>query len=328
MIEPFDKPPDIDPVLRQAIGWLVRLKSGEATAADAEEFMRWRSQSADHEAAVRRAVKLWRMSEKTLSGLARQEAERSGVSALPFLSRRSTRRAFLGGAIAAAAAGYFVVRPPLGLWPSLEELSADYRTGKGEQLKVALASGVSLELGTLTSVAVETTGSRTKIELIGGEAAINASTPPGQEVVLFAGQGLVTATQADFDARCIDDLVSVTCAAGAVDVRFGGSQARLHAGQRISYSTEGLNAAVNVDAAQATLWRQGVLIFKDEPLSDVVKEINRYRPGRIFITNSALGARIVNGTFHREQLGNFLLQVRHLFGAKVTELPGGVTLLS
>ncbi|MTD92729.1 DUF4880 domain-containing protein [Hyphomicrobium sp. xq] len=327
-MEPFDKPPDIDPLLRQAIAWLVRLKSGDATTADAAEFTRWRSQSAEHADAVRRAAKLWRMSERAAANLASEGATPSTSTVVPLWQRRSTRRAFLGGAMAAAAAGYFIARPPLKLWPSLEELSADYRTGKGEQLKVALGSGVSLELGTLTSIAVDSTASAMKVELIDGEAAINASTAPGQELVVFAARGLVIATQADFDARCIDDVVSVTCAAGAVEIRFGDSRAHLHAGQRVSYLGDGLNAVVDVDAAQATSWRQGVLIFKDEPLSDVVKEINRYRAGRIIITNGDLSARIVNGTFHRAQLDNFLTQVKQLFGAKVTELPGGVTLLS
>ncbi len=56
----------------------------------------------------------------------------------------------LGGAIAAAA-GYLVIRPPLDMWPSIEELSADYRTGEGEQRKVMLAPDISVELNTQTS---------------------------------------------------------------------------------------------------------------------------------------------------------------------------------
>jgi transmembrane sensor len=327
-MEPSEKPPEVDPLLRQAIGWLVRLNSGEATTADAAEFTRWRGQSAEHESAVRRAVELWRLSKRAAAGLPEEGAGSGSSLAIGLLGHRSTRRAFLGAAIAAGAAGYFVARPPLGLWPSLAEMSSDYRTGKGEQLKVALGPGISLELGTLTSIAVDATASATKIELIDGQAAINASTAPGHELIVIAAGGQVIATRADFDTRCIDDAVSVTCAAGIVDVGFGASKVQLRAGQQIAYSGSGLGAVTNIDAAQATSWRQGVLIFKDEPLNEVIKEINRYRAGRIFITNSNLGARIVNGTFHCAQLANFVSQVKQLFGAKVIELPGGVTLLS
>jgi transmembrane sensor len=38
----------------------VRLKSGEATLADAEQLMDWRGRSAAHELAYRDAVKCWR----------------------------------------------------------------------------------------------------------------------------------------------------------------------------------------------------------------------------------------------------------------------------
>jgi transmembrane sensor len=64
------------------------------------------------------------------------------------------------------------------------------------------------------------------------------------------------------------------------------------------------------------------------PLVDVIEEVNRYRPGRIVVTNSELGRRVVNGTFRRDQLETFIAQVQRLFGAKVTTLPAGLLLLS
>lgn len=63
------------------------------------------------------------------------------------------------------------------------------------------------------------------------------------------------------------------------------------------------------------------------PLQKVVDEINRYRPGRIIITNSELGRRIVTGSFRQDQLGGFVAQVQQLFGAKAVSLPGGLMLL-
>ena len=49
-------------------------------------------------------------------------------------------RLLVGGAVAAAAAGYMIVRPPFGLWPPLQELAADYRTKKGEQRTISVVS--------------------------------------------------------------------------------------------------------------------------------------------------------------------------------------------
>ena len=45
---------------REAIAWLLRLASGEATVEDAEAFKCWHAQSPDHATAWSDAVRLWR----------------------------------------------------------------------------------------------------------------------------------------------------------------------------------------------------------------------------------------------------------------------------
>lgn len=50
----------LDPLVREALSWIMRLKSGEATIADAEQLMDWRGKSSAHEHAFRDAVKCWR----------------------------------------------------------------------------------------------------------------------------------------------------------------------------------------------------------------------------------------------------------------------------
>jgi transmembrane sensor len=49
----------LDPLLRDALAWVVLLKSGEATVADAEQLIDWRTRSPAHERAFRDAVKCW-----------------------------------------------------------------------------------------------------------------------------------------------------------------------------------------------------------------------------------------------------------------------------
>lgn len=329
MKEPLDETPGLDPLTRQAIRWLVRLRSGEATASDAVEFRQWRSQSPEHEAALKQAVSLWKSFETA--------AERSPTNAddvspsLLFFSRPSTRRALIGGALAAGTAAYLLAEPPLHMWPSLQELSADYRTGKGEQLKVALGPNVSLQLGVQTSIGVVSSPDTTRVELIDGEAAVTTGAGSRGHFIILAAGALITANQADFDARCIEGVATVTCVSGSVSIERGGSKVELGPAQRTTFTkatNAGLGPAEEVDVSKATAWRSGVLIFTDRPLGEVVDEINRYRPGHIFVTNAKLRRRIVNGTFHREQLDSFVGQVEQLFGAKATVLPGGVTLLS
>jgi transmembrane sensor len=54
--ERIDRLNRLDPLIRDALAWVVRLKSGEATLADAERLVDWRAQSPAHERAFRDAV--------------------------------------------------------------------------------------------------------------------------------------------------------------------------------------------------------------------------------------------------------------------------------
>jgi transmembrane sensor len=323
---------ELDPLLDQALDWIVRLKTGEPTKDDVEAFQRWCNQSPAHQEAYRTAARVWRN-----AGIAAKELGTETSSVEIGRNRRAlagvhrSRRAVLGGSIAVAAAAslaYAIVDPPFGLWPSLQELSADYRTAKGERRRVDVASDVSVELNTQTSLAVRPAQNDTEVELISGEASVAANRPPSKPLVMIAAGGRITAAHADFNARCLDGVVSVVCLDGVVEIGRAGKTARVGKGEQVSYSSAGIEPLLAVDVEQVAAWQNGLLIFRDKPLGDVVDEVNRYRPGKIIITNSETRRRVVNGTFQIDKLDNFVPQVQQLFGARVTSLPGGIVLLS
>jgi transmembrane sensor len=322
----------MDPLMREAIAWVVRLRSGEATKAELAHLEAWRAQSSEHDDAFRQAALLWR----DLKAAANQVADQR--AATPFALRSLnpaqwsvSRRFFIGGAVAASAAAYFVYEPPMDLWPSLREFSADYRTGKGEKRDVTVAEGVTATLNTMTSVSVLSSSSADpRIELIAGEALVKAERRIGENPLIVRALGArLVATQASFQARCLDGRVSVTCLDGHVDVEYERSVVRLIGGRQVDVSSQtGLGLAFTAEPDVTTAWQHGLLIVRDRPLAAVVDEVNRYRTGRIIVTNAALGRRLMSGTFHIERLDNFPIQVRELFGAGVHNLPGGIVLLT
>lgn len=311
-----------DPLLDEALDWVVRLKTGAPTRADLDALKLWRERSEAHEQAFRSAARVYRNAKAASAEL----AEARAVNALQRSPRRLARRAVLAGGIAAVGA-YVMVRPPLGLWPSIEELSADYRTAKGERRRIAIAPDVSLELNTQTSVALRSAPDETRLELISGEAWVAAKTS-SKPLVMLAGEGTIVAAQASFDARCFGRTVTVACLDGSISVAHDGKSVQLLPTQEVTYTEAGLQPSVQVDLAQVSAWQAGLLIFRDRPLTSVVDEINRYRSGQIIITNTELRRRLVNGTFQLDKLDNFVAQVEQLFGAKITRLPGGVVIMS
>ncbi|OPF91399.1 DUF4880 domain-containing protein [Rhodopseudomonas palustris] len=321
--------PEFDAVQRQALAWVIRLHSGEATSDDAAALALWRKRSAEHEAAFREAVHLWR----TFGAATRELIGSEHAAAISLASPRAavSRRLLLGGALAAAASlggVYAAVHPPLGLWPSLEELAADYRTGKGERRKIEVAGDIGLTLNTQTSLSLRSTSAAPRIELISGEAALDVARD-NAPVVVDAGGGRIAALRARLNIRCIDGEVQVACFAGDVEVAWKDRKVQLTAAQQSTYSdASGLVPASPFDLEQEQAWQRGLLLVHDWPVARLVSEINRYRPGRIVIMDSQLGRRMISGTFNLDHLDDFIAQARGLFGATARTLPGGIVLLS
>jgi transmembrane sensor len=325
---PDDISPELSPLQKEAFAWVIRLHSGAATTEDAEAIARWRQTSPEHEEAFRDAVRIWRR----VGDAARNYADGSdAVEARSVLAYSQdlllSRRGLLGGAVAASLATYFVMRPPFDLWPSYRELSADYRTSKGERRDIALSPNVSLKLNTQTSIAVHATKDDSQIELISGEAVITSTRQAARPLIVTAGNGRITAAQAQYNARCLDGNVAVSCLDGAVAIETDYGSQNLPKGQQVSYGPAGLGAPRALDE-ETTAWERGLLIVHDWPLDEVVREVNRYRPGKIVVMNSRLGRRIITGTFHLDQLNDFIGQVHGLLGVSVQSLPGGLVILS
>jgi ferric-dicitrate binding protein FerR (iron transport regulator) len=58
----------LDPLTRDALAWVMLLKSGEATLADSRQLMDWRTKSPVHERAFRDAVRCWKAIGHALAG--------------------------------------------------------------------------------------------------------------------------------------------------------------------------------------------------------------------------------------------------------------------
>ncbi|MCK9917209.1 DUF4880 domain-containing protein [Microbacteriaceae bacterium K1510] len=314
----------------QAAAWITLLVSGKATAADAEALRRWRRSSAANREAFAEAKLLWDTLGPASKAVAARTAPSGELSArsTPAAARHLTRRVVLAGSIAASAAaiGYIGSSPALRLWPSIDELTADYRTGVGEQRRVAVSESISLTLNTRTSVSLRGDPSNAQsMELIAGEASVSAV---GRMPFSVDAAGGSATGAARFDVRRDGMHVQVTCLDGAVDVACGGRSAMIERGKRVGYDISGLGQVAAVDLSAATAWQRGQLVFRHEPFAHVIAEVNRYRPGRIVVLNAELGRRDVVATFQLSQVDEVVRDLSEAFGARVRSLPGGLLLLS
>ncbi|WMD18153.1 DUF4880 domain-containing protein [Achromobacter seleniivolatilans] len=309
---------------REAHAWARALATGAPTTQDGDAFKAWRAQSPAHERAWVQAARAWR----ELGQIAQAYAARHPASPPRRAPVSASRRWFLAGGAGAfasmAVAG--VLRPPFGLWPSWAQASADYRTVTGEQRNVTFGDQqLKLALNTQTSINVSISGTQPRIELVSGEAAIQANRQ--QPCAVLAGAARMELATGDIEVRHLnDDRVHVRCIGGQVAVVHPRATRLLLAGQQLGYDTESLDTPAAL-ADMDSDWRSGIVSFHDLPLNQAVEEINRYRPGRVVLMNDALARHRLSARYEVKNLDQAITQIQQLYGASVRRV-GDMVFLS
>lgn len=323
----------------QARKWLVHLRSGKATRADALAFQRWCAERPEHARMAESIGGMWSVLHTAVAEYEARHGADEAPAAAPAAGShawRPGRRAFVGFAVAAGAS-WLALRPPFQLWPSLTDLTADYRTGTGEQRRIAFSGRVTIEMNTQTRIDVLTRAQQAGshgIELLEGEAEIVAAAWPAgrgeplRPVLVLAGRGHLQAGVARFNVRRVDAQVCVTCLSGSVALEHPQQRLTLQASQQVIYDDRDLRVVAGADLDAITAWRRGLLVFDRVPLTQVIAEINRYRRGKLILRNAALGRRLVKAQFPIATLDDAVGMIRDAYGARVTELPGNIVLLS
>jgi transmembrane sensor len=305
----------VEPALLEAMAWFARAKTGSMSDTDTAALARWRTRDPQHDQAYTMVQAFER------AALAMPKT----AQIIPLQKKTASRRAFLAGgsAIAASVAGFMVVKPPLGLWPSLADLMSDHRTGIGERYAFMPATGVQFEMNTRTSVSLEDRANG--IRIIDGEAFVQVANRPTDFKVVTT-MGTLSSKDGHFNVRALGPQLSVTCISGEVACDVNGRRTILQQGDQLAVSDGSLERG-KADLAMVTAWRRGLLIFRGAPLSEVITEINRYRSGRIILADAAVGERPVVGIFHTSHIENAVNQIRQLLAVSMTRLPGGVVLI-
>lgn len=307
---------DADDLLVEAADWLVCLTSGAATDEDAARLAAWRATSPAHEAAFREIAGV-----RSYAAVAKHHKKPAMVS----------RRAVLagGGTAAVAVMTFGIANPPLGLWLSFAELTADHRTAVGERYAFAPMSGVKVEMNSRTALSLIDAADRGAggVSLVAGEAFITAQ-DLGQSFRVKAGPVSASTRGAQFNVQRLDGGVRVACVTGAVECTGGDRPILLRANEQVFVAANGATRRSAIDADKATAWRRGLLIFEGASLAEVVDQINLYRSGKIVLANAALGGLEVNAVFHTSRIEEAVPQIEQLLNLRARHLAGGVVLMS
>ena len=288
----------------RAAEWAVRLAGGLSTA-ERRELKRWLAENPAHVAAFREARTAWGK-----MGQLRFRPGRLAEDTVPPPNsparRGPQRRCQTWKRGLASAACLILLAVGATLWhgdPRLM-LTADHHTPIGERRRVTLPDGSRVELGPASAIRLDYNASARRVVLLSGLAHFTAAPAANAEdrpFIVAAANGQARVLGTEFMVAHMPGGAEVTVLEGRVEVARPAAEydlARVLArGQAVRYSAAGLGSVRAVNARRATAWRRGRLIFDKAPLSEVVAALNRYRRGRIMITDPALASRRVSGIF-------------------------------
>lgn len=318
----------------QASLWAARLEGGTLDAADRTALDTWLAASPLHRALLSDYCQFSADLEQSLPALVSAGAVKMPATAQP--SRRRWSFSWLtlaGGTLAAAAAvALFFTLAPTGS-PRVETLA----TSVAQRQSFTLSDGTRVELNAQTSLRVENTRDERRVRLASGQAYFAVAKDAARPFIVETPTGSVRVTGTVFDVRT--DKVSeleVTVVEGSVQVRpsdTAGTGPRppssLTAGEHLSATAHGVTrltlTASGLDDALA--WRQGKIVFNNQPLHVALARFAQYHGRGITVTPAAQKLTI-GGRFSLDDLNGFLDALAQIHPIRVNADPSGILRIS
>lgn len=337
---------DREAIEAQAREWLVRLDGDTPlSSAERETLQRWAAQSPAHRDELLRIAAFWSEAD-LLAELATPHRKPHarwglGLTRIWQIACATPRVAIAATLVLVIAAA--LLAPRLS-GPDIEASNGLYATSVGEQREQTLSDGSVVEINTDSEVQVAYSNNRRLLRLVRGEAHFKVAHDARRPFDVYAGTSLIRATGTAFSVHMQGSDVTVTVAEGSValgtlpiqpkeseisapaPLRVAVPMLRqLESGHiaRLHENMADVRELDTEDMARALAWRDGLLVFTGEPLSQVIDEVSRYTSVRIEIADARLRTLPVGGRFKLGDVDAMLDALESSFGIRVVRLDKG-----
>jgi transmembrane sensor len=212
--------------------------------------------------------------------------------------------------------GYLTMRKP-----SKEMLPEEHvvmqtitsRQGTVTQFSMADGTEVWLNAGSEIQFPLVFNGDMREVKLT-GEAIFEVAKNEKQPFRVNAKDLNIDVLGTSFDVVCYEDeaLSEVILIEGKISLSVGDGQAlkrlgMIHQGQRVVSKNETQEVTIHdVDVDKYISWRNGNLIFRDDPMEDVVRRLSRWYNVEIVFNDPEIKSYIYTATFRNESLDQVL----------------------
>ena len=247
-------------------------------------------------------------------------------------------------AAAALAAMAFVAAPRLQSLIEQPDTADSFATRIGEQMQVTLPDGSQVSLGARSRLTVAYTRAERNVRLESGEAFFAVQKDASRPFRVHVLDGVVTAVGTAFDVRTTNDRVHVAVSEGTVQVNGAAPTlskrislsltgqgkttpaiVRLTRGEAISFQSQSAAqgsmgeriALSRVDPSEPARWRDGWLVYRDEPLREVLADVARYVDRDLVVANTSAMNSHFTGAIYKDSVIEWLESLPTAFAVSV-----------
>ena len=297
----------------EATDWVVRNHGRALSAAEQADFDRWLQTSPRHRGAFLRASAAW-MDLDRLAAVAGSRGLSDSDTSL-----KSHR-------LAVAAGVAMVMLGGITAW-WVHARHNVYVSEAGQVRTVALADGSHMVLNAETRATVQYDDAHREIDLTKGEGFFQVAKDPARPFVVRVGAVSIRAIGTVFSVRTTHHRVDVTVSQGMVELVDNSNpdhvlRRRLGANEQATVEETHRVEVQRLDETQVARrlgWREGLLDFAGQSLTEAVAQMNRHNHKHIVVDDPLLGARPVVGQFLANDPVGFATTVAVALGAQSVE---------
>lgn len=279
-------------MIEQAAGWAAQLATDDATQEDMDACEAWCREHPLHRLAMDRM----RILDAQIDGT--DQIGRKTIETV--LERRSRPDGPLGRSaicVALLVGGGWLAAQSL----TVREWFPDYETTRGEQRTVTLADGSGLTLDTDAALDFDSDADRRRVILLRGQVLARVAADSDHPFVIETRDGSATALGTAFIVRRDEGATTVTVLESRVRVcpASAGEDAcaNLGPGDQARMTAARIDRLGPVDPEAAGMWAEGWLAADNQPVADVLLELNRYRRKPVRFDPADLAGTRVSGSF-------------------------------
>lgn len=331
----------------EAARWLTRLQGSALSLDEMARWQQWMARDPAHSRAFKRMEEVWHGFEALESAdlpshdAVVRDTYDGTVAVSEWVQRRQTASRSNHSRWFAVAACFAVVAI-VSTWATVRQNGTEIiETRVGENRTVMLSDGSKISLGGRSRLEVAFRPEHRELTLSSGEALFSVAKDPRRPFLVRAGTATVTAVGTQFNVRRGSDRVIVSVIEGRVlvqptapivllpwlgnlerfaPIKTNGSSEPLEAGQRTVVNRSGFGETVQLpDVSVDTRWRNGQLSFEDEPLRNVIEDVNRYARKPIVIDDVDTAQLRISGTLLSEHIDGWIASLATAFGIEASE---------